>query len=340
MKAVGLYRRLPVDDPECLVDLDLPRPEPAGRDLLVEVRAVSVNPVDTKVRRRPEPVEHPPLVLGWDAAGVVVATGPDCRLFRPGDAVYYAGSITRPGCNAEFHLVDERIVGLRPATLSFEAAAALPLTAITAWEALVDRMRVPMASPDRPSGARVLIIGAAGGVGSIAIQLARHVTGLQVIATASRPESAAWCRELGAHHVVSHAEPLAPQLAARGVREVEYVLCCSHTDEYYEAMAALVAPQGRICCLVDARQPLDLNRLKAKSATLSWEFMFTRPMFQTEDLVQQHHILTHVARLVDEGVVRPTVRHVVQGITAASLRAAHARLEEGRMVGKLVLTGW
>ncbi len=338
MKAIGLSKYLPIADDASLVDIELPRPEAQGHDLLVAVRAISVNPVDTKVRAPKEGTEDPPRVLGWDAAGVVEAVGADVTLFAPGDEVFYAGSITRPGTNSELHLVDERIVGRKPRTLNFAEAAALPLTSITAWEALFDRMRV---SRDGASaGKSLLVLGGAGGVGSIAIQLAKQVARLNVIATASRDESRAWCLELGADHVVNHRESIPAQLADLGMPQVDYALCLNNTDGHWKAMAEVVAPQGHICSIVETAEPVDLEPLMAKSASFSWELMFTRSMFGTPDMIEQHHLLNEVSRLVDAGEVRTTSAEVVGTIDAANLRKAHAQVETGRTIGKVVLENW
>ncbi|AHB06277.1 zinc-binding alcohol dehydrogenase family protein [Pandoraea pnomenusa] len=338
MKAVGLTRYLPIDDPESLVDIELPTPTPAGRDILVKVEAISVNPVDTKVRAPKAKVEATPRVLGWDAAGTVAAVGPDATLFRVGDPVYYAGSITRAGANSEFHLVDERIVGHMPTSLDFVSAAALPLTTITAWEALFDRLGVAPDGSDE--GKSVLVVGGAGGVGSIAIQLARRVARLTVVATASRPASADWCRQLGAQHVIDHYQDIPAQLLAAGVPQVDFVLCLNDTDEHFPALAQAVAPQGKICSIVENARPLDVGLLKNKSATFVWEFMFTRAMYETPDMIAQHKLLTEVARLVDAGTLRTTLGEVIGPINAVNLRRAHAQLEGGRTIGKLVLSGF
>ena len=337
MKAVGLYRYLPIDHPESLVDLDLPTPTPQGHDLLVRVRAVSVNPVDYKVRAPKDKTEAEPRILGWDAAGEVVAVGPDVTLFHPGDRVWYAGDITRAGSNAEFQLVDERIVGPMPASLSFEQAAALPLTAITAWEALFDRLQVPTVPHALPRRS-ILIIGGAGGVASIAIQLAARVAGLTVIATASRPESAAWARDLGAQQVIDHHGDIPAQLQALGFATVDYVFVTTHSAQHFDTAATVVAPQGKIC-LIEGEDALDMSLLKSKSAALVWEFMFTRSMYRTADMIEQHHLLTEVARLVDDGTLKTTLGRVVGPLDAAHLRQAHAELEAGRAIGKLVLRG-
>lgn len=338
MKAVGLTRYLPIDDPQSLVDVDIATPVPEGRDLLVKVAAISVNPVDAKVRAPKDKVEPATRVLGWDAAGTVAAVGPDVTLFKVGDPVFYAGSITRPGANSEFHLVDERIVGHKPASLDFAQAAALPLTAITAWEALFDRLGV---SPQgEHAGRSVLVIGGAGGVGSIGIQLAKTLAGLTVIATASRPESAAWCRELGADHTIDHHGDMPAQLRQLGFAEVDYILCFNDTDRHFAAMATAIAPQGKICSIVENSGPLAVGDLKSKSATFVWEFMFTRSMFGTPDMIEQYLLLNEVARLVDAGRLRTTLGENLGRIDAANLRRAHAMLESGRTIGKLVLEGF
>jgi len=338
MKAVGLTRYLPIDDPHALLDVELPQSVPGPRDLLVKVEAISVNPVDTKVRAPKPQVEDAPRVLGWDAAGTVVAVGADVTLFRPGDEVFYAGSITRPGANSEYHAVDERIVALKPRTLDFAAAAALPLTALTAWEALFDRLRVSPQGAD--AGKSVLIVGGAGGVGSIAIQLAKTLGKLHVIATASRPASAQWVRTLGADQVVDHFGDLPAQLRDAGHAQVDYVLIFNDTDHHFPAAAEVIRPQGGICTIVENEKPVPVELLKAKSAAFHWEFMFTRAMFETPDMIEQHKLLTEVARLVDGGVLRTTLGEHLGAINAANVRHAHRLLEAGRAIGKLVLGGF
>jgi NADPH:quinone reductase len=318
-----------------LVDIELPKPTPAGRDLLVKVEAVSVNPVDYKQRIATK--DDVTRILGWDAAGTVEATGPEVTLFKPGDAVYYAGDITRAGCNSEFHLVDERIVGHKPKSFDFAQAAAIPLTAITAWEAFFDRMKIDL--DGRHRGAALLIIGGAGGVGSIGIQLAR-IAGLTVIATASRPESQAWVKELGADHVIDHRQPMRPQLQALGREHIEYIANFNDLDQHWDAMGDLVAPQGTLLAIVANRSPLPLDAVRSKSATLCWELMFTRPRFHTPDMIEQHRLLNRVAEWLDAGKLRGTLKETLSPINAARLRAAHERLESGTMIGKLVLKGW
>ncbi|GIP23008.1 zinc-binding alcohol dehydrogenase family protein [Paenibacillus sp. J22TS3] len=335
MKAIGLLKYLPINQPESLLDVMMDVPEPTGRDLLIRVKAISVNPVDVKVRAPKNRTEKTPKVLGWDVAGVVEQAGPESSLFKPGDEVYYAGSIARPGGNSEFHLVDERIVGFKPATLEFAHAAALPLTAITAWEGLFDRLGVPAAT-ERNEGKTILIIGAAGGVGSIATQLAKHA-GLTVIGTASRPESADWAKNMGADHIINHYEAFLPQLKALGLEHVDYIFCLNSTEKHWVNMAEAIAPQGKICSIVETDELLDLTLLKNKSVTFAWELMFTRPLFQTSDMIEQHNLLNEVSRMIDEGRLRTTVAQILSPINAANLRKAHAILEEGRMTGKIVI---
>ena len=337
MKAVGYQKSLPIDDAAALLDIELPKPEPAGRDLLVAVKAVSVNPVDTKVRRRAAPPAGEFKVLGYDAAGVVEAVGPEVKLFKPGDQVFYAGSNQRSGTNAEFHLVDERIVGRKPASLDFAPAAALPLTAITAWELLFDRLKVQPGKSHDPR--TLLIIGGAGGVGSILIQLARRLTGLTVVATASRPESRKWCLELGAHAVIDHSQKLPPQLAALALPPVALIASLTGTEQHFPALVEVLAPQGQIG-LIDDPATLNPMLLKAKSASLHWEAMFARSTFQTDDMIAQHQLLNDVADLIDKGVLRTTLDQSFGTINAANLKRAHALIESGKAVGKIVLEGW
>lgn len=336
MKAIGYRACLPINDPAALIDIDLPMPQATGRDLLVKVEAVSVNPVDYKVRLRTQPPEGEAKVLGYDAAGIVQSVGPGCVLFRPGDPVFYAGCISRSGTNAEYHLVDERIVGAKPTSLSFSEAAALPLTAITAWELLFDRLSLPAQGG---AGASILIIGAAGGVGSILVQLARQLTELTVIATASRPESVAWCQRLGAHHVIDHSGDLIAQVDSLGAPPVSYAAALTKTDQHFPTIATILAPQGRIA-LIDDPGLIDIRLLKQKSASLHWEFMFTRPSLQTLDMIRQHEILDEVARLVDAGKLCTTATKTFTPISAANLIHAHQILESGASRGKIVLHGF
>lgn len=337
MRAVGYQESLPIDAPAVLVDIELPKPQPTGRDLLVEIRGVSVNPVDTKVRRRAKPEPGQWKVLGYDAVGTVAATGADATLFKPGDTVFYAGDVTRQGTNAEFHLVDERIVGRKPASLDWAEAAALPLTAITAWEALFDRLDVRR--PVAGEAQSILIIGGAGGVSSIAIQLARRLTDLTVIATASRPETRSWVQQLGAHHVIDHAKPLADQVAALGDAAPGFVFSTTNTDKHLTEIAQLIAPQGRFA-LIDDPATLDVVALKRKCISVHWELMFTRSTFQTADMAEQGRLLNKVADLVDAGTIRTTIGERFGPINAANLKRAHALIESGRARGKVVLEGF
>ncbi|MGA4322477.1 zinc-binding alcohol dehydrogenase family protein [Ectopseudomonas hydrolytica] len=338
MKAVAYYQSLPADHPEALQDVQLDAPSPGPHDLLVEVRAISVNPVDTKIRRNVAPEHGAAKVLGWDAAGVVKTVGSEVSLFQPGDRVFYAGAIDRAGANSELHLVDERIVGRMPASLSFAEAAALPLTAITAWELLFERLQIAEGSTDQ--GQSLLIVGAAGGVGSILTQLARRLTGLTVIGTASRPETQAWVRELGAHHVIDHGKPLSEELARIGIGQVSHVASLTQTDQHYAQLIECLQPQGRLALIDDPLQPLDVMQLKRKSLSLHWELMFTRSLYQTEDMIEQHRLLQRVAELVDSGVLKTTLGEHFGRIDAANLRRAHALLESGKAKGKIVLEGF
>ena len=337
MRAVGYQESLPIDASAALVDIELPKPEAAGRDILVEVRAVSINPVDTKVRRRARAEAGGWKILGYDAAGVVVATGPSATLFKPGDAVFYAGDINRSGTNAEFHLIDERIVGRKPTSLDWASAAALPLTAITAWEAMFDRLDVGKPVPG--AAAAILIIGGAGGVASIAIQLARRLTDLTVIATASRPETRAWVTDLGAHHVIDHTMPLADQVTELGLGDPAFVFSTTNTDKHLTEIARLIAPQGRFG-LIDDPPAVDINPFKRKSVSVHWELMFTRSTFQTADMGAQGELLNEVARMVDAGTIRTTLSENFGPINAANLKRAHALIESGRARGKVVLEGF
>lgn len=337
MKAVAYQKCLGIEDPASMVDVDLPEPVAQGRDILVEVRAVSINPVDTKVRRGMAPPDGEWRVLGWDAAGVVRAVGADATLFKPGDRVWYAGSITRPGSNSELQLVDERIVGKMPDSLDFAAAAALPLTSLTAWEMLFDRLSLER--DYNANGKSLLIIGAAGGVGSIMTQLARRLTGVTVIGTASRPETQQWVRTMGAHHVLDHSQSLMAQYAQLELPQPEYVVSLTHTDEHVEQIAEILAPQGKFG-LIDDPKSFDIKVFKRKSISLHWELMFTRAIFATADMIAQHHILMEMAELVDAGVVRTTVNEHFGSINATNLKRAHALIESSSARGKIVLEGF
>jgi zinc-binding alcohol dehydrogenase family protein len=337
MKAVAYNAPGTLDREDALVDVEIEKPAAAGRDILVEVRAVSVNPVDYKVRQSTPPENGGWKVLGWDAAGIVRETGERVETFKPGDEVYYAGSIARPGTNSAFHLVDARIVGRKPSSLSFAEAAALPLTAITAWEMLFDRLdiRRPVAGATNA----ILIIGGAGGVASIAIQLARALTDVAVIATASRPETEAWVKQLGAGHVIDHTKPLAPQVAALGIGAPAFVFGTNATDTYIPQIAELIAPQGRFG-LIDGQDVVNIAPVMRKSVSVHWELMFTRSLFETVDIAEQGKLLDEVARLVDAGRIRTTLTETLSPINAANLRKAHAMLESHRAKGKIVLEGF
>lgn len=339
MKAVGVHNSLPVTDASALEDVEIAKPSAAGRFLLVRVRAVSVNPVDTKIRMAAGSRLEQPRILGWDCAGVVESVGPECTLFKAGDEVYYAGDVTRAGCNSEYHLIDERIVGHKPKKLSFDDAAAMPLTTITAWEGLFERMSI---SRDKAAnkGRSILIIGAAGGVGSIAIQLAKKVAGLHVIATASRPETEKWCREMGADQVINHREALAEEFKRIGQSGVNYILCLVGTAQHWHGMADVILPQGKLCLIVDteSNQPVNINLFKPKSVAITWEFMFTRSRFQTADIAEQGVLLNEASRLFDAGELRHTRTEHYGTLNAVNLLKAHVKLESGTMLGKLVLS--
>lgn len=337
MKAIAYYASLPIDDPKSLQDIELPEPVAGPRDLLVEVKAISVNPVDTKVRQNVQPEGGAAKVLGWDVAGVVKAVGSEVSLFKVGDRVFYAGSIARAGGNSELHTVDERIVGHMPKSLDFAAAAALPLTAITAWELLFERLQISQERNDQ--GQSLLIVGAAGGVGSILTQLARQLTGLKVIGSASREQTQAWVRELGAHHVVDHRQPLSAELKRIGIDQVTHVASLTQTDAHLDELVEALAPQGKLA-LIDDPKSLDVTKLKRKSLSLHWEFMYTRSLFETADMQEQHVLLNKVAKLIDAGTLKTTLGEHFGQINAANLRRAHALLESGTAKGKIVLEGF
>jgi NADPH:quinone reductase-like Zn-dependent oxidoreductase len=358
MKAVGYTKSLPIEAADALIDFETAKGDPSGHDIRVAVKAISANPVDYKVRKRATPPAGETKILGFDAAGIVDAVGPEVSLFKPGDEVFYAGSILRQGTNSEFHLVDARIVGRKPKSLSFAQAAALPLTSITAWELLFDRLgAVP--KRDAPplssmSAARLgllhdqhhvlddttlLITGGAGGVGSILIQLARRLTGLTVVATATRPESQEWCRELGAHAVIDHGQPMKEQIEALKLPPVGLVASLTYTDQHYKPIAEIMAPQGRFG-LIDDPPEFNVAVFKGKAISIHWESMFTRSSFKTADMIAQHHLLNDVADLIDKGVLRTTLGENFGAINAANLKRAHALLESGKSRGKIVLEGW
>jgi zinc-binding alcohol dehydrogenase family protein len=336
MKAIGYYQPLPIDNPESLQDIELPAPVAGARDLLVRVKAVSVNPVDTKVRKNAAPEAGQAKVLGWDAVGTVEAIGAGVKNFKMGDRVYYAGSIIRPGANAELHAVDERIAAIAPKSLDDAQAAALPLTTITAYELLFDRLQVPK---DGGEGQTLLITGGAGGVGSILIQLARQLTRLRIIATASRAETREWCLALGAHTVIDHSKPLAAELKAAGIGEVDMVASLTQTEQHYAQIIESLKPQGQIAVIDDLKH-LDAMPLKTKSLSLHWEMMFARSRFETPDMAEQGKLLAEVAALVDAGRIRTTANASFGTINAANLQRAHALIESGKAQGKVVLAGF
>lgn len=337
MKAIGYYTASPITHPHALVDLELPEPAIGEHDVLVEVKAVSVNPVDTKVRRNMSPENGEARVLGWDAAGIVRKVGAKTTRFRVGDEVWYAGDLTRAGSNSEFQAVDERIVGPKPTTLTFAEAAALPLTAITAWELLFDRLKVHEVDPTADN--KVLVVGAAGGVGSVLIQLARHLTGLTVIGTASRAETQQWVTEKGAHYVIDHSQPWAAQLAKLGIGSVSHVISLTHTDSYLDQIVEVLQPEGQLA-LIDDPKSLDIVPFKRKSLSVHWELMFTRSMFSTPTLTRQHDLLKRVSALVDAGVVQTTLTQRIDGINASNLKKAHEQIESATTRGKIVLEGF
>ncbi|SMD11182.1 zinc-binding alcohol dehydrogenase family protein [Rhizobium sp. RU36D] len=338
MRAIGYQTPQPITADTSLLDIELPMPTPGGHDLLVEIKAVSVNPVDTKVRSGavPEPGQY--RILGYDAAGVVKAVGEAVTLFKPGDEVFYAGAINRPGTNSEFHLVDERIVGAKPKSIGFAEAAALPLTAITAYEALFDRLKVQDKVPGTQHA--ILITGGAGGVGSIAIQLAKALTDLTVIATASRPETAEWAKALGADHVIDHTKPLAAEYAALGIGAPAFVFSVTHSGQHRLDIAQLIAPQGRVCIIDDPKGGFDIIPFKGKAVSIHWEMMFARAVHQTADIIEQHKLLTHVSELVDAGRIKTTLTETLGKINAETLKKAHALIESNRTRGKIVLEGF
>lgn len=335
MKAVAYQKAGPITSPESLVDIELDTPAVKGHDLLVRVQAVSVNPVDTKIRKNIS-AESGWKVLGWDAVGVVEATGDKVTQFKVGDVVWYAGALNRQGSNSELQLVDERIVGHKPKILEATEAAALPLTAITAWEMLFDRLQVPKTAP---ANTTILVIGGAGGVGSITIQLLKQLTNLTIIATASRPETKEWVEQLGANYVLDHREPLAPQIKQLGLNAPSYVFSTTQTDQHLADIVELIAPQGHFG-LIDDPDQLDIKPFKSKSVSVHWEFMFTRSMFQTEDMEKQSELLNEISKLVDEGKIKTTVTEVLSPINAENLKRVHQQIESGTTKGKIVLQGF
>ncbi|MBO9674902.1 MAG: zinc-binding alcohol dehydrogenase family protein [Sphingobacteriaceae bacterium] len=335
MKAIGFKTSLPINESESFIEFETPIPEAKGRDILVKIKAISVNPVDFKIRQNSakDTVLENPKVIGWDATGTVEAIGEEVSFFKPGDEVYYAGDLNRSGSNSEYQLIDERIVGLKPHTLSNAEAAAMPLTALTAWESLYDRIRI---NNQKDSGKSILIIGGAGGVGSIAIQLAKKVSGLKVITTASRPETKDWCKAMGADVVVDHKN-LVEEVRAAGFKEVDFILDFVDLNSYWDNLVELIKPQGHIVSITGSATPVALNKLKNKSVTFSWELMYTRSMYQTDDMGEQHHILNKLAELFDNGTLKTTLNTTLNGFTVENLKEAHRLLESGKTIGKVVI---
>ncbi|SFQ09939.1 zinc-binding alcohol dehydrogenase family protein [Parafilimonas terrae] len=334
MKAVGFTTSLPIEAADSFIDFETSIPIPAEHDLLVKIKAVSVNPIDFKIRQNSakDKVLDAPKIIGWDAVGVVEAVGNEVTLFKKGDEVYYAGDINKPGSNAAYQLIDERIAGNKPARLSDAEAAAMPLTTLTAWEVMFDRMHINESDKDKS----ILIIGGAGGVGSIAIQIAKKVAGLKVIATASRPETVEWCKQQGADIVVNHKD-LVSEVQKAGFKYVDFILDFVNTNTYWDAMAELIKPQGHIASITGSAEPVALNKLKGKSVTFSWELMFTRSTFQTGDMTEQHNILNKAAALFDNGTLKTTLNKTLHGLNADNLKAAHRLQESGKAIGKTVI---
>ena len=335
MKAIGFKTSLSIENPESFIEFEAVKPIPGPNDLLVKIDAISVNPVDFKIRQSAakDTILETPKIIGWDAVGIVQAVGQEVTLFEVGDPVYYAGDITKQGSNAEYQIIDERIVGRKPKSLSIEEAAVIPLTALTAWEILFDRIRI---SPEKDKGKSILIIGGAGGVGSIAIQLAKKIAGLTVIATASRSETIEWCKQQGADFVVDHKD-LVASVRAAGFENVDFILDFVDTNAYWDTMVELIKPQGHIASITGSSEPILLNKLKSKSVSFSWELMYTRSMYETEDMVEQHNILNIVADLLDDGILKTTLNTTLNGLTAENLKKAHELLESGRTIGKIAV---
>ncbi len=335
MKAIGFKTSLNITDKNSFIECELPRPTLSAYDLLIKIKAIAVNPVDYKIRLNSakDTVLADPKIIGWDAVGVVEEIGELVSLFKVGDEVFYAGDLTRSGCNAEYQIVDERITGRKPANLSYEEVAAMPLTSLTAWEILFDRMRI---NPKKNIGKSILIIGGAGGVGSIAIQLAKQIAGLKVVATASRPETKAWCLKLGADVVINHHN-LIEESRKAGYTNFDYILDFVDLNAYWDLIVELIKPHGHIASITGSDKPVALNKLKTKSASFSWEFMYTRSMFNTEDMVEQHRILNQIAELMESGVIKSTVNTVMNGLSVGNLKEAHRQLESGKTIGKIVI---
>lgn len=335
MKAIGFKQSLPISDNNSFIEFETEKPIPSGYDLLVKISAISVNPVDFKIRQTAakDTTLDTPKIIGWDAVGVVEAVGDKTSRFKVGDEVFYAGDLTRSGSNAEYQLIDERIVGHKPKNSTIAEAAAMPLTGLTAWESLFDRIKI---NPETDKGKTVLILAGAGGVGSIAIQLAKKVGNLTVIATASRTETADWCKKLGADFVVNHYD-LKAELDKIGHSQVNYILDFVDLKGYWETMADIIKPQGHIVSITGSSEPLNLNIFKTKSVSISWEFMYTRSMFATDDIDRQHEILNEISRLLDDGTLQTTLTTTLEGFTVENLKEAHKMQESGKTIGKTVI---
>ncbi|KDN55689.1 zinc-binding alcohol dehydrogenase family protein [Flavobacterium seoulense] len=336
MKAIGFKKSLPIEDQDSFIEFETVKPIPGANDLLVKIQAVSVNPVDYKIRQSAAKnnVLETPKIIGWDAVGIVEAIGEKVNRFKVGDEVFYAGDITKSGSNAEYQIVDERIVGRKPKSLQAKEAAVMPLTSLTAWEILFDRIRI---NPEKDKGKTILIIGGAGGVGSIAIQLAKKVANLTVIATASRPESTEWCKQQGADFVVKHKN-LIDEVRAIGFQQVDYIVDFVDVNQYWSAFVELIKPQGHIGSISDPVESVNIRQLKGKSVSFHWELMFTRSMFQTEDMIEQHHILNKIADLLDNGTIKTTLEEAFTGFNAENFKKAHQLLESGKTIGKIAIT--
>jgi NADPH2:quinone reductase len=335
MKAIGFKKSLPINDPESFIEFETDKPKPTGKELLVKIEAISVNPVDYKIRQNSlkDKTQDEPKVIGWDAVGIVEEVGNEVILFKKGDKVFYAGDITKPGSNQEYQLVDERIVGFAPQNLTIEEAAAMPLTALTAYEILFDRIGL---SKEKDTGKSILIIGGAGGVGSIAIQIAKKLLGLTVITTASRPETVEWCQKMGADVVSSHAN-LIQEVHDAGFENIDFIVDFVDLNQYWDALVTLIKPQGKIASISDPVHQVDLRQLKGKSVSFYWELMFTRAMFQTDDMIRQHEILNIISDLLDKDILKSTLNTVINGFSSENLRKAHQQLESGKTIGKLVI---
>ena len=333
MKAIGYTQTGPIDGAGALSLVDVDTPTLGAHDLLVAVKGISVNPVDVKLRAARAPGDKTG-ILGFDAAGTVVEVGYDVMDYAVGDDVFYAGDVTRDGTNSELHIVDERIVGKKPKTLDFVESAGLPLTSITAWEMLFDSFRL---AEGGGAGQSLLVIGGAGGVGSILIQLAKSLTNLTVIATASRSETEDWVRKMGADHVINHRGDLAAQMKDLDLAPT-YIAALIATDQHWPALIELIAPRGHIA-LIDDPDKLDISVAKPKALTISWEFMFTRSMFCTQDITAQRDLLNRVSQMIDSGTLQSTVTERAEALTVETLSQAHKRQESGRVIGKQVLPG-